>query len=133
MSKKSEMTEQEKELTAQGSCKFCGQNYFIGDTVGGMSQEDLDEEATKKCSCIEAKTYIRQKERKKKVDKYIEETFDQGTQIIIHELIKAIEEFQIDKATLKTPDGWTTTINLDKYSYLTITRKATKIGNGLKA
>ena len=133
MKQKPEMTEQEKELKPQGSCRFCGQTYFVADTVGGLTEEELNEEATMKCSCVDAKTYVRHQKRKKMVDSYVEETFSPNTQIIIHELIQAIEDYEIDKVTLKTPDGWTTTMNLDKDSYLTITRKATKIGNGLKA
>lgn len=127
------MTEQEKENMAQGVCMYCGQTIFVGDSVEGMTEEELSEAATCKCSCSEAKSYVRKKERRKKVDAFVAEIFNPAMQVMIKEMIACVEGFEIDKATLKTPDGWTTTIYMDKDSYLNIKRKATKTGKELKA
>ena len=128
------MTDQEKENMAQGVCRYCGQTIFVGDSIGGMTEEELNEAATCKCACSEAKSYVRKKERRKKVDEFVSEVFASPTmQKMIQEMIACVEGFEIDKATIKTPDGWTTTIYMDKDSYLNIKRKATKLGKELKA
>ena len=126
--------DEQKEGTAPGHCMFCGQTYSVGDSVAGMTQEQLDEEATKKCFCSEAKSYVRKNERRKKVDNYLKEVFlGEKVQGTIKQLIESIEGYEIEKATIKTTDGWNTTIYLDKDNYLNIKRKATKAGKELKA
>lgn len=132
--KKSEKTKEDNELKVQGACMYCGQTYMMSDTIGGMTEEEKNEAATCKCSCSEAKSYVRKKERRKKVDDYVKETFlGEKTQEMIRSVIEEVEQYAIDKATIKTSDGWTTTIYLDKDSYLNIKRKATKSGKELKA
>ena len=64
--KKSEETEQNNELKVQGACMFCGQTCMVNDKIGGMTEEERDEAATVKCSCVDAKSYVRKKERRKK-------------------------------------------------------------------
>lgn len=129
---KTKESDQSNELKVQGACMFCGQTYFIGDTVAGMTEEEANELATEKCSCSEAKSYVRKKERRKKVDAYIKETFMATAQETIKSLVQSVEDFDIEKATIRTADGWQTTIYLDKDNYLNIKRKATKTGKELK-
>lgn len=131
--RKSKDTEQNNELKAQGACNFCGQIYMISDTAGGMTEEERNEAATVKCSCVEAKTYVRKKERKKKIENFVSEVYSAGLQEKIKEIIQSVEDYEIDKATLKTSDGWTTTIYMDKDAYLNIKRKKTDTGRELKA
>ena len=132
--KKTKEKEDNNELKVQGACMFCGQTYMMGDTIAGMTEEEKNEAATCKCSCSDAKSYVRKKERRKKVDDYVKETFlGEKTQEMIRAVIEEVEQYAIDKATIKTSDGWTTTIYLDKDSYLNIKRKATKAGKELKA
>lgn len=135
MGKNKEMEKDKKnELKVLGQCFYCGQTFMMGDTIGGMTEEERNEAATCKCSCPEAKSYVRKKERRKKVDAYIQETFlGEKMQSSIKKLVEAVEDHTIEKATIKTPDGWNTTIYLDKDSYLNIKRKATKAGKELKA
>lgn len=133
MAKKSTKTEENNELKVQGCCMFCGQTFLMPDTVGGMTEEEKDEMATCKCSCSEAKTYVRKKERKKKIETFVKEIYNVRLQETIKKNIQAVDDGDIDKAILKTPDGWTTTIYLDKDAYLNIKRKKTDIGRELKA
>ena len=129
----SEMTEAQKENMVQGACLYCGQIYAFNDTIGGMTEEERNEEATKKCSCSEAKSHVRKMERRKKVEEFIGETFRKGSQDAIRSLIEQVENFEFDKATIKSADGWTTTIYMDKDSYLNIKQKKTDTGRELKA
>lgn len=131
--KKEKETEKSNELKVQGACMFCGQTYMMNDKVGGMTEEELNEAATEKCSCVDAKSYVRKKNRKKKVETFVEEVYGTGLQEKIKIIISAVEEYEIDKATLKTSDGWTTTIYMDKDAYLNIKRKKTDTGRELKA
>lgn len=131
---KTEMTEErDEELKVQGACHFCGQTYMISDKVGGLTEEERDEIATEKCSCSEAKSYVRKKQRRKKIDSFVSDVYSKSLQEKVKTIIAAVEEYEIDKATLKTSDGWTTTIYMDKDSYLNIKRKKTDVGRELKA
>lgn len=130
---KSKKTEEDNELKVQGCCNFCGQTFLMPDTVGGMTEDEKNEAATIKCSCSEAKSYVRKKERKKKIENFVDEVYNVRLQEKIKSIIQAVEDYEIDKATLKTSDGWTTTIYMDKDAYLNIKRKKTDTGRELKA
>lgn len=130
---KSEDTEQNNELKVQGACMFCGQTYMMNDKIGGMTEEERNEVATEKCSCIEAKSYVRKKQRRKKIDSFVGDVYTASLQEKIKSIIQAVEDYDIDKATIKTSDGWTTTIYLDKDAYLNIKRKKADTGRELKA
>lgn len=133
MTKNIKKTEENNELKVQGCCRFCGQTFLMADTIGGMTEEEKNEAATCKCSCSEAKTYVRKKERKKKIETFVKEVYHVELQETIKSNIRAVENYKIDKATFKTPDGWTTTIYMDKDAFLNIKRKKTDIGRELKA
>lgn len=126
-------TEEDNELKVQGCCNFCGQTFLMPDTAGGMTEDEKNEAATIKCSCSEAKSYVRKKERKKKIENFVDEVYNVRLQEKIKSIIQAVEDYEIDKATLKTSDGWTTTIYMDKDAYLNIKRKKTDTGRELKA
>lgn len=125
--------ERYEELKVQGACHFCGQTYMISDKVGGFTEEERDEIATEKCSCSEAKSYVRKKERRKKIDAFVNDVYSKSLQEKIRIIISAVEEYEIDKVTLTTSDGWTTKIYMDKDAYLNIKRKKTDVGRELKA
>ncbi|MBR3360042.1 MAG: hypothetical protein IKG39_01755 [Lachnospiraceae bacterium] len=125
--------ERTEELKVQGACHFCGQTYMINGKIGGMTEEERDEIATEKCSCSEAKSYVRKKQRRKKIDAFVNEVYSKSLQEKIKAIIAAVEEYEIDKVTLTTSDGWTTKIYMDKDSYLNIKRKKTDVGRELKA
>lgn len=130
---KSKKTEEDNELKVQGCCNFCGQTFLMPDTVGGMTEDEKNEAATIKCSCSEAKSYVRKKERKKKIENFVNEIYNARLQETIKSNIQAVEDYDMDKAILKTSDGWTTTIYMDKDAYLNIKRKKTDTGRELKA
>lgn len=47
--------------TATGACKFCGQIMTL-EVPDKFTQEDIDQEATKKCNCPEAEAITKQQE-----------------------------------------------------------------------
>lgn len=121
-----------KENWIQGTCKFCGQSVLVPPTID-QDQDKADEEASKRCSCSEAKSYARIIERRKKIEKYLNDHVEPICQNAVQEVIKCIEDYDWDKVTIKGHDGWTTQIYMDKDGYLNIKRKATKTGEELRA
>lgn len=49
-----------------GACKYCGQTYQV-EITEDMTDEKLDEEATLKCDCDDAKNFHREQKKKQKV------------------------------------------------------------------
>lgn len=62
-----------KELQ-KGACRFCGQITTI-DTGKNLTIEQADEQATISCTCPEAIMYRREKRRKERAIKHINELF----------------------------------------------------------
>ena len=115
-----------------GYCEFCHQGMTL-ETVGECSQDQLNEMATNKCSCSEAKSYRRQIERRKKVDEYIEKQFNENAVSTIKDLVQLVEHGDFDQVTLTHGfDGWKTTMKTDKDGYLVITKKRTVQGESLR-
>lgn len=126
------MEENSKENWITGTCKFCGQTVLVPPTVD-QDQDKADEEASRRCACSEAKSYARQLERRKTIDKYLTDHVHPSCQTAVEEAIKCVENYDWEKVTIKDREGWTTQIYMDKDAYLNIKRKATKTGEGLRA
>ena len=72
------------------TCKFCGQTKMI-QTVAPVSQAELDNMATDMCMCPEADKERRKKERKAKIDVFINNNFkDEELKEDIHGAIDMI-------------------------------------------
>ena len=127
MSKDNEM-----EGAQTGYCEFCHQGQII-ETIGECTQDRLNEIATEKCSCSEAKSFRRQRERREKVDKYIERNFGAETVPTIKSLAELIEHGEFDQIVITHElTGWKTTMKTDKDGYLVITKKKTVQGESLR-
>ena len=98
-------TENEFELKqVQGVCRFCGQ-YIALEVPGSFTQEDIDEEAIKKCKCPEAEKYTRTQENIAYTEGMIKNFFEHrtGLEVIKDMLIGAVKplaEGQITKITI---------------------------------
>lgn len=124
------MSEQNEAQT--GYCEYCHQGQLI-ETVGECSQERLNEIATEKCSCPEAKIERRKKERREKVDKYIKNNFCEDAVPAMKGLVELVEHGEFDQVVITHGlDGWKTTIKTDKDGYLVITKKRTVQGESLR-
>ena len=99
-----------------GTCAFCGQSIFV-DTIGEVSQAELDAMATDKCMCPEAQSEKRKKERRAKIDAYIKKHFDVSMEQFVQDSIKMVEEYVVDKVSINY-DSKTCTIWLDSDSWL---------------
>lgn len=102
-----------------GTCAYCHQSMMI-ETVGEVSQEEVDIMVTEKCKCPEAATARRKKERKEKIDRFIKRQFDPDTALFIRTVIKMVEDEDICDFSCKFPDERVTKIWLDSKLYLHI-------------
>ena len=108
----------EKKKEQIGTCQFCGQTQMI-QTIAPVSQAELDAMATDKCMCPEAKTERRKKERKAKIDAYINKHFNPQTADFVHKAVEMVEQFIVDKISINM-DSKTYTIWIDSDSWLHI-------------
>lgn len=75
-----------------GICAFCGQTRVI-ETIGEVSQLELDRMATERCLCGEAQAEKRKKARKAKINEFIQRKFpDEKRRALITELSDAVWE-----------------------------------------
>lgn len=108
------MSEEMKPKT--GTCAFCGQSIFVN-PIGEVTQAELDSMATDKCMCPEAQSERRKKERKAKIEAYINKHFDERLGKYVREAIAMVEDFEVDKISINY-DSKTLTIWLDSDSWL---------------
>ena len=101
-----------------GTCAFCGQTAII-ETIGEVSQAELDQMATDKCMCKEAQSERRKKERKEKIKKYVDKHFSAEKIDFVNAAIGMVETFAFDKVSMNY-DAKTCTIWMDADSYLHI-------------
>lgn len=73
-----------------GQCRFCGQNKIV-EVPDFMNEDEINEEATKGCRCIDAKMYREQKEREELV-KQAKISAKGTTFELFHEEFPEIEE-----------------------------------------
>lgn len=107
-----------------GNCEFCGQVMLV-DANEGASQAELDALASSLCMCPDAQSDRRKKERKKKIEKFVDKNFYEPVVPIIHATIQAIEQRDIEDVTFKLSDERTAKIWLDSDDYLRIKVKKT--------
>lgn len=110
------MSEEMKPKT--GTCAFCGQSVFV-DTIGEVSQAELDSIATDKCNCKDAQTERRKRERREKINKYVDKKFPECLRKFVHDAITFVENYDADKITINF-DSQTCTIYMDSDSWLHI-------------
>lgn len=108
-----------------GTCRYCGQSVFI-DTQEDLSPHDLDMMATDKCTCPEAQSERRKRERKEKLDKFVKKHFSPEISNLIHYVIKMVEEADLVDFQVKLPDDRIVKIWLDNDQYLRIKIKKTE-------
>lgn len=101
-----------------GTCAFCGQTAII-ETIGEVSQAELDQMATDKCMCKEAQSERRKKERRQKIEKYVGKHFTKEKVDFVNAAIALVEGFEFDKVSMNY-DAKTCTIWMDADSYLHI-------------
>lgn len=79
-----------------GTCKFCGQTRHI-ETIGDVTQSELDDMATDMCICPESINLKRKNARDKKLKEFIEKRFKSQKLIdFLLEVIKLIDDAVIE-------------------------------------
>lgn len=111
-------------VTTEIACPYCGQHQII-EVKEGMTEAEYQDEAVKKCSCSAAKSEIRKRERKKRINEYIAQRFPENLHDYIRETISLVECYEIDNAKIKDNAGTTHTIKMDKDAYVVISSKKT--------
>lgn len=96
-----------------GACIFCGQTYMFANV--GLGTEQLNEAATERCTCEEAKNWQVQRKRAEKVRKKTERIFanDKCLNFMLTSA-NMILSGELDKVTVKMNDGTVGTIALTK-------------------
>lgn len=110
------MSDEEKKNI--GTCAYCGQTAII-DTVGEVSQAELDSMATDKCMCKEAQSERRKKERRAKITAYIDKHFNLEVAGMVTKAVELVETYAVDKVSINM-DSKTYTIWMDADSWLHI-------------
>ena len=116
-----QVEEREKNLpggvtTVTGTCRFCGQ-VATRKALEEWSQEEIDELITETCECVDARTYVYEKEQKERVNTRIDLLFGKDNKSV------TIPDAAVDllhKAAYLVCDGFIQSIMVD-------------MGNGVKA
>lgn len=97
-----------------GSCRFCGQTYQL-ETSGMCSEEQLNEWATEKCDCGEAKYEREMKAAEEKAAKNIERLFGKcDTGAILKAAIHSVSTLAVDSVIVNVGNGVKATLKLNK-------------------
>lgn len=118
------MSEEMKPKT--GTCRYCGQSIFI-DTVGEVTQAELDNMATDRCMCPAADQARRKKERDQKIEEFVNDHFKGRVRDKIYQAIEDVTDYNNDivEITIKTGSEWTIRVYVDSEYYLHIRAKIT--------
>ena len=109
-----------------GTCAYCGQTRTI-ETIGEVSQAELDEMATDRCLCSEAQSAKRKKARRAKIDEFIKKKFITPEMVgFMQNAIKFVEDGTFEDATIKLYGSKTVKIWMDADSFLHIRIKRTE-------
>lgn len=122
MEEKRELPEGVKE--EMGACIFCGQTYMFANV--GLSTEQLNEAATERCTCEEAKNWQTKRNRAEKVHKKTERIFanDKCLNFMMMSADMVLSG-ELDKVTVKMDDGTVGTIAWTKKGSIKIQRSKT--------
>lgn len=120
------MLSTENERQQIGRCAFCGQSKYI-QTIGEVTQAELDAMATDQCLCAEAQAEKRRKAREAKVMEYVKKKFVTDKMIdYILKSIKLLEDGNIEEFSIKLYKDKVCKIWLDNDNYLHIRIKTTE-------
>lgn len=91
----------EKKFKPIGTCAFCGQTKVI-ETIGVVSQAELDRMATETCLCKEAQADKIKKARKTKISNFIHKKFaDEKLAGEILMLVDLVQDATFEEVQLK--------------------------------
>lgn len=111
-----------------GACKFCHQNFALEVLKEGMSEEKLEELATRKCDCNEARNYLSREKKRDKVIGNIVELFGEAstTSTILIEQIDRIASGNVLKVTVDSGNGYKGTLQMTSKGTLKVERSISR-------
>lgn len=110
-----------------GSCRYCGQTYQF-ETSGVCSADLLDEWASEKCDCGEAKEEKKRKEREIKAEMNIKTLFggEDGAVEILLAAVHPIVKSAVDSVTVNIGNGVKATMKLTSKGKIHIKKTTTE-------
>ena len=118
-----------------GACRFCGQTIAI-ETEESLTSPQLAEEATMRCTCVQAVEYQKEKQRKEKALKNVSVLFGQDAapekrvgEEIVSILSAAVEEIYtggLAKVTLNLRGGVKASVSQNAKGEINVERTETK-------
>lgn len=113
-------------MGSSGCCEYCGQTVLLdgGDNLPfPLTEAELNEMATKKCSCPQAKSERRKAETREKINEFIETEVAEEARDFVRAAVDMIKGYQCDSICLQTNDGWKVTVKLNKDSEIVFSCK----------
>lgn len=109
-----------------GTCAYCGQTRAI-ETIGEVTQAELDVMATERCLCQEAQAEKRKKAREAKIKEFILKKFPYeklAGEILM--LVDCVLDSTFEEVTIKLYKDKVVRIWKDSYHYIRIKIKRTE-------
>ena len=109
-----------------GTCAYCGQTRAI-ETIGEVTQAELDVMATERCLCQEAQTKKRKKAREAKIKEFIHKKFPYeklAGEILV--LVDCVLDSTFEDVTIKLYKDKVVRIWKDSDNYIRIKIKRTE-------
>lgn len=104
-----------------GTCAYCGQAVFIQPKVGEeLSEHDLDMMATDMCTCAQASSERRKRERKETIEDFVMEHFEPEFRQHLQDDITMLDNGVTTESAHKFPDDSAVRIWYDSDAYLHI-------------
>lgn len=104
-------------MVLSGCCEYCGQTRAIevaDDLPYQYTEEDLNEMATQKCDCPQAKSERRKAETREKINDFIDTEIAEECRDFMRASVEMIRTYQCDLVSIQTNDGWKVTTRLNK-------------------
>lgn len=105
-------------MELSGSCEYCGQHKMIEVEDANLTKAEVDALVTDQCDCPQAKSERRKKETADKIARYIDSEVEPQAKELVSRAVDVVRNYGADSVTVKTNDGWTIKVHLDKDAYL---------------
>ena len=107
-----------------GTCAYCGQGKMI-DAPEDKSQAEIDALVTEECNCIDAREVRNKRERREKIEEFVNAHFGENLRPFIHESVDLIDRWdsQINDISIKLIDDYSVKIWRDSDDKLHIKTK----------
>lgn len=110
-----------------GVCQYCGQSMLITTVGGNLTQGELDAKATDLCKCLQGASERRKKERKEKIEAYVDQNFPTEIKNWIRDGVEMVDKKDIPEFSGKLDDDRAFRAWLDADDHLQVKVKKTSV------